>query len=73
MKSKEIFALALRIIGILGLAFVVRHLVDDLSVDGHQLPTVYFVRKIIYLLIGLYFVWGAPQLVKFAYSSEPKA
>jgi len=72
MKSKEVFALVIRIIGILGIVSVVRHLADDLTVDGQPPSAAYFVRKIIYLLIGLYFVWGAPHLVKFAYSGESK-
>jgi hypothetical protein len=73
MKSKEMFALAIRIIGILGLVSVIHHLVEDLTSVDHQPPTVYFAKKIAFLLIGLYFVWGAPHLVKFAYSGEPKA
>ena len=72
MKSKEIFALVIRIIGILGMVSVVRHLVDDVTMESHQPPAMYFARKIVYLLIGVYFVWGAPHLVKFAYSGEPK-
>ena len=72
MKSKEVFALVIRIIGILGIVSVIRHLTDDLTIESEPLSAVYFGRKIVYLLLGLYFVWGAPQLVKFAYSGEPK-
>jgi hypothetical protein len=72
MKSKEIFALVLRVIGILGIVSVVRHLTDDVTMGGQPLTAVYFVRKIIYLALGLYFIWGAPHLVKFAYSGEAK-
>jgi hypothetical protein len=73
MKSKESFALVIRIIGILGLVSVIHHLMEDLTWGDHQQPTVYFAKKIVYLLIGFYFVWGAPHLVKFAYSGEAKA
>ena len=72
MKSKEVFALVVRIIGVLGIVSVVRHLKDDITVGGQPLTAIYFVRKIIYLVLGLYFIWGAPQLVKFAYSGEAK-
>jgi hypothetical protein len=72
MKSKEIYALIIRIIGILGLISVVQHLANDLTVESHQLSMVYFVRKTVYVVIGFYFIWGAPHLVKFAYSGEPK-
>ncbi len=72
MKSKEVFALVVRIIGVLGIVSVVRHLTDDITVGGQPLTAIYFVRKIIYLVLGLYFIWGAPQLVKFAYSGEAK-
>ena len=72
MKSKEVFALVLRVIGILGIIAVTRHLTNDLTLGGQPLPGVYFVRKVIYLVVGLYFVWGAPHLVKFAYSGETK-
>jgi hypothetical protein len=73
MKSKEIFALVIRIVGILGLISVIHHLVEDLTREDHQQPAVYFAKKIAYLLVGFYFVWGAPHLVKFAYSGEPKS
>ena len=72
MKSKEIFALILRVIGVLGIISVVRHLMDDLTVGFEPLSGIYFGRKMVYLLLGLYFIWGAPHLVKFAYSGQAK-
>jgi hypothetical protein len=70
MKPNETFALVIRVIGLLGLAYVVRHLANN-SIDGFQnCNAFYFVKKIIYLFVGLYLVRGAPCLVKFAYPDD---
>ena len=67
MKPREQFALALRIIGILGIAYVVRALVRNPS------PTTSLViAEVVSVLVGAYFIRGAPPLVKFAYP-EPTA
>jgi len=72
MKTKEMFALIIRVVGVLGLVNIIHHLGNDAIKGGQQLSVLYFVKKTVFLLIGIYFIWGAPLLVKFAYSGEPK-
>ena len=62
MKAKEQFALALRVIGVLGIIYVLRTFVRN------PLPEVVFlVVRVVCALIGVYLIRGAPLLVKFAY------
>jgi hypothetical protein len=62
MKPQEQFALALRIIGVLGMIYIVRAFVR------HALPTnLALIGRVASILIGAYFIRGAPLLVKFAY------
>lgn len=62
MKPKELFAVILRVLAILGLMYVFR------SVVRHPGAVAYTqVVRVIALLIGLYMIRGAPLLVKFAY------
>jgi len=68
MKAKEQFALVLRVIGVLGIIYVLRTFVRT------PLPEVaVIVVRVVCALIGVYLIRGAPQLVKFAYpESTPK-
>ena len=67
MKAKEQFALALRIIGVLGVIYVLRTFVRDL------MPSVVLVViRVVFALVGLYLIRGASFLVDFAYP-EAKA
>ena len=67
MKAKEQFALVLRIIGVLGMMYVLRSFVRT------PWPGVVFVIiRLLYLAIGAYFIRGAPRLVQFAYP-EPES
>jgi hypothetical protein len=62
MKAKEQFALALRVIGVLGIIYVLRAFVRT------PLPEVMIlVVRVVCALIGVYLIRGAPPLVKFAY------
>jgi hypothetical protein len=62
MQAKEQFALALRVIGVLGIIYVLRTFVR------YPLPeVVVLVVRMVCALIGLYLIRGAPVLVKFAY------
>jgi sorbitol-specific phosphotransferase system component IIBC len=62
MKPKEQFALALRIIGVLGIAYVLRTFVR------HPCPSTFIlIAQVVSVLIGAYFMRGAPVLLKFAY------
>jgi nitrate/nitrite transporter NarK len=66
VNAKETFALIVRVIGLLGVIYLVRRIVkvgiDDL---------VLLIIRVVCALIGLYFVRGAPLLVKFAYPEKP--
>jgi hypothetical protein len=65
MNSKELFALFLRVVGILGVIFVVRHVLESVPACT---PSAYLIVKwIVGVLVALYLIRGAPLLVKFAY------
>jgi hypothetical protein len=62
MKPREQFALALRIIGVLGIAYVIRTVVRN-----PVPPTLILIVRVVSVLIGAYFIRGASLLVGFAY------
>jgi len=62
MNPKEQFALALRIIGVLGIIYILRSFV---RIPSPIVAVVIF--RLVSVLIGVYFIRGAPHLVKFAY------
>ena len=62
MKAKEQFALALRIIGVLGIMYVLRTFVRNPSP-----AIVVLIIRLVFAVIGVYLIRGAPQLVRFAY------
>jgi hypothetical protein len=62
MKSKEQFALALRIIGVLGIMYLLRTFVRN-----HSPATVVLILRLVCAVIGVYLIRGAPRLVRFAY------
>jgi hypothetical protein len=62
MKSKEQFALALRVIGVLGIIYVLRSAVRNTCPTAALL-----IIRCVFVLIGLYLLRGAPWVVKFAY------
>jgi hypothetical protein len=62
MKPREQFALALRVIGLLGIAYVLRTVVRN-----PVPPTSLLIVRVVSVLIGAYFIRGASLLVKFAY------
>jgi hypothetical protein len=65
MSPKELFALIVRVIGLLGAIYLIRHIVKI----GVDTPTLLVVR-LASALVGLYMVRGAPLLVKFAYPEK---
>ena len=65
MKPKEQFALALRVIGVLGIAYIWRAFARNASP-----PALLLILRIVSLLIGVYFIRGASLLVKFAYPAS---
>ena len=68
MNSKESFALFLRIVGVLGIIFIVRHALW--SVPTLAAPTHLLIKWVIGALVGLYLIRGAPLLVKFAFPEK---
>jgi hypothetical protein len=62
MKPREQFALALRIIGVIGIAYIVRAFVRNASP-----PMLTLILRVLGVLIGAYFIRGGSLLVKFAY------
>jgi len=68
MNSKELFALFLRIVGVLGVIFIVRHAL--ISVPTCTAPAYVLIKWVIGALVGLYLIRGAPLLVKFAYPAK---
>ena len=65
MNSKELFALFLRIVGVLGVIYVIRRLMHEES-----LTAFFVVLRLIYLIIGVYLIRGAPLVLKFAYPEK---
>lgn len=68
MNSKEQFTLFLRIVGILGIVFIVRHALESASVS--TAPAYLLIKWIAGVLVALYLIRGAPLLVKFAYPGK---
>ena len=73
MKAREMFALSIRILGLIGLAHVVHSVINDLYYERMNLFWQYYVIKLIYVLVGIYCLGGAPQLVALAYPEEAKS
>src|SRR5437588_8862886 len=73
MKPQEAFALALRIIGVLIVAYGARYVVDfGLGLLGYfslqrTSYAYYLIIGIAYLCVGFYFLRGAALIVRFAY------
>jgi hypothetical protein len=65
MQPKEIFALILRIVGLIGIIVVVRQL--DMMMKMGTPTAAYLAVKALYLAVGIYLMRGAPLLVRFAY------
>ena len=78
MKSKDYFSLALRIIGVLTLAHGLRDLVDFglilLGYTGTRSSFAYYlIMGLLYSVVGLYLLRGAPLVVSFAYPRDREA
>jgi len=65
MKSRELFAVAVRIVGLVSLIYM-------LSGAWYIFNSgvLFFVRELIWLIVSLWLIRGAPQLVQFAYSGS---
>ncbi len=69
MKMKEILAVAIRVLAVVGLAYVTRNLINDLVAGS--IDPLGIVKRIVFLIAGLYFLRGAPHLLRFAYPEPP--
>jgi uncharacterized membrane protein YhdT len=77
MKPRHAFGLAVRIVGLIVVLISVLYFVSTVIVciDPTYRPNLssawhYFIDAVITLLIGLYFLRGAPHVIRFAYRDE---
>jgi hypothetical protein len=71
MNSKELFSLFLRILGVLGIMVIIRHVLH-LGPSFTTCPPVFVIVKwVIGVLVGLYLIRGAPCVVRFAFPEKP--
>ena len=68
MNLKELFALFLRMVGVLGIIIIVRHALASAHIE--TVPVFVIVKWVIGVLVGLYFIRGAPLLVKFVFPAS---
>ena len=66
MNSRELFALFLRMVGVLGIIFIVRHAALGL-IPTPTVPSYVLIKWVIGVFAGLYLIRGAPLLTKFAF------
>lgn len=64
MKPRDAFAVAVRVIGLLGLLFSANILLSGF------VNTYVAIRAVISILISLWLLRGAPQIVRFAYRDD---
>jgi hypothetical protein len=71
MNSKELFGCFLRVVGVLGILYIVRHAANE--VLSCSFPSHYYllIKWVLGVLVGLYLMRGAPAVVKFAYPEKP--
>jgi len=67
MKPQELFAVAVRVVGLLSLLYLV---FTSLMFFAAGVSWQFVVRSLIWALVSLWFLRGAPQLVRFAYPDE---
>ena len=77
MESKDYFSLALRIIGFLTVAHGLRDLLDFALIllgytNTRSAIAYYLILGLLYSVVGLYLLRGAPLIVKFAYPERSK-
>ena len=70
MKPQEVFALAVRIAGLISLLYLIA---TSVVMFGAGLALPFLVRSILWALLTIWFLRGAPQLVRFAYPEPEKS
>jgi hypothetical protein len=68
MNSKELFALFLRVVGILAMMYMVRHILQN--GPAFSVSTYLVIKWAVSVLIGLYLIRGAPLVVGFAFPEK---
>jgi len=69
MNAKEWFTLFLRLVGVLGIIFIVRHVLE--MTPTWTSPMYLLILKwVIGVVMGLYLIRGAPLVVKFAFPDK---
>jgi hypothetical protein len=64
MKSSDLFALAVRIVGLVSLLYMIG---SALMLFGASIPLFLVVKEVVWLLVSIYLLRGAPHVVRFAY------
>ncbi len=64
MKPQELFAVAVRIVGLISLLYL---LSTSVMFFAAGLPWLLVVKAIIWALLSIWLLRGAPELVRFAY------
>lgn len=67
MKAKEQFAVMLRVLGVLGIMYLIRSVIRH-----HDVDAIVWIIRAVCVAIGLYMIRGAPCLANFAYPEDPK-
>jgi hypothetical protein len=64
MKPRDVFALIVRIAGLVSLLYI---LGSSFLLAGFGLPWPFMLRAVVWLVGSIWLLRGAPQLVRFAY------
>jgi type IV secretory pathway VirB3-like protein len=67
MKPPELFGVAVRIIGLVSLIYM---LASSVLFIAAGLPWLFIVKTIVWLILSLWLLRGAPALVRFAYPNS---
>jgi hypothetical protein len=67
MKSRDLFALAVRIAGLVSLMYL---LATAVLFFAAGMALAFVIKTILWFLLSLWLIRGAPQLVRFAYPGE---
>ena len=72
MKPKDIVRVAVRIVGLLGIVYVVRHLARLIHKNGspHLDDPLLLIGELALILAGFYMLRGAPLIMKFMFPEE---
>ena len=67
MKPQDIFAVAVRVVGLVSLLYL---LSTSLIFFAAGLPWLLVLKSIVWAIISIWLLRGAPQLIRFAYPNE---